>query len=57
MFVTGKYALRVFCSELLFLVEGWEVVREGLLSVRFSLTVVMHSATSKCLSLHYSQRI
>jgi hypothetical protein len=41
MFVTGKYALRVFCSELLrFLMEGQGVVRRGLLSVRFSLTAV-----------------
>jgi hypothetical protein len=39
--MTGKYALRVFCSELLlFLMEGQEVARKGLLLVWFSLTVV-----------------
>jgi hypothetical protein len=41
MFVTGKCAVRVFCSELLlFLMKGQEVVRKGLLSVWFSLTAV-----------------
>jgi len=50
MSMTGKCALRVFCSELLaFLMEGQKVGRKGLLSVRFSLTVVMHSRTFECL--------